>query len=112
MSRFQCPGVEEIIAVMKAKAYAVFDSGPSHNLNNIGIRSDDNEANSFNDWFTVSYDSVLRNLVDTKTVLEKAEESSGFRVALLETLTVFSAEKPELAVIRSSIENSKASAKN
>lgn len=65
MSRFQCPGVEEIIAVMKAKAYAVFDGGPSHNLNIIGIRSDDNEANSFNDWLTVSYffDGVWNSFV-------------------------------------------------
>ncbi len=55
MSRFQCPGVKEIIAVMTGKGYAVFENGPSHNLNIIGIRTDNDEANTFNDWVTVSY---------------------------------------------------------
>lgn len=46
--------VEKIIAVLKAKGYAVFeDDSKNYNLNIVGIRSANNVPNAFDDLFTV-----------------------------------------------------------
>jgi hypothetical protein len=50
-----CPGVNEIINVMKKKQYKVFDSKGGYDLNLVGIRTSSIEANTFNDWITVFY---------------------------------------------------------
>ena len=49
------PEVDAIIEVMEAKNYEVFRNERGHNLNIVGIRTDDDSANSFNDWLTVFY---------------------------------------------------------
>ncbi len=47
--------VRQIMEVMKGKRYRVFSNSKGHDLNLVGIRTEDNKANSFNDWFTVFY---------------------------------------------------------
>lgn len=49
------PSVTDLIAVMEAKGYAVFDSPRGHDLNLVGIRSEDMTANAFNDSLSVFY---------------------------------------------------------
>jgi len=56
----ECPQVSKIIKVMESKDYLVFNDPKGHDLNIVGIRTADMEANKFNDWLTVFYifDSV------------------------------------------------------
>lgn len=49
------PQVDAIIEVMEAKNYEIFKNERGHDLNIVGIRTDDDSANSFNDWLTVFY---------------------------------------------------------
>lgn len=49
------PDVDEIISAMENKSYKVFTDSRGHDLNIVGIRTDDDTANSFNDWLTVFY---------------------------------------------------------
>ena len=48
--------VETIISVMKTKGHRVFENPKGHDLNLVGIRTDDKSADSFNDWMTAFYD--------------------------------------------------------
>ena len=50
-----CPSVDDIVAVMEATGYAMFRDARGHDLNLVGIRSEDTRSNAFNDWFTVFY---------------------------------------------------------
>ena len=52
---FSCPTVDDIVAVMQSKAYALFERPSGHDLNLVGIRASDTRANRFNDWFSVFY---------------------------------------------------------
>ena len=47
--------VEKVIDVMKNKEYKVFENRKGHDLNLVGIRTDDPTSNRFNDWMTVFY---------------------------------------------------------
>lgn len=47
--------VGNIIAAMHAKEYRVFESEKGHDLNLVGIRTDDDTANAFNDVVSVFY---------------------------------------------------------
>lgn len=49
------PAVENIIAVMRSKGYAVFTNPKGHDLNLVGIRTASVESEKFNDWLTVFY---------------------------------------------------------
>jgi hypothetical protein len=56
-----CPfAVESIISVLNAKGHQAFENSSGHDLNLVGIRTDDQTANSFNDWLTVFYDYAGR----------------------------------------------------
>ena len=52
---FAAPKVEEVISVMHARGYKVFDDSRGHDLNIVGIRTESMEAEKFNDWLTVFY---------------------------------------------------------
>ena len=52
---FHCPSVAQIIEVMHAKQFAVFERPSGHDLNIVGIRCADTTSNRFNDWVTVFY---------------------------------------------------------
>lgn len=52
---FAAPNVEDIISVMHAKAYKVFENPKGHDLNIVGIRTQSIEAEKFNDWLTAFY---------------------------------------------------------
>lgn len=52
---FAAPKVEEVISVMKAKGYKVFNNPKGHDLNIVGLRTQSIEAEKFNDWLTVFY---------------------------------------------------------
>jgi len=46
--------VPYIIKTLKAKDYAVFENDTKNfNINIVGVRTDDNTANSFNDWMII-----------------------------------------------------------
>jgi len=47
--------LNRLSAVMMAKGYKIFNDPRGHDLNIVGIRTDDNHANSFNDWLVVFY---------------------------------------------------------
>ncbi|MBN1377616.1 MAG: hypothetical protein JXA04_00105 [Gammaproteobacteria bacterium] len=49
------PDLEKIISVMSDKGYVVFKDARGHDLNIVGIRTQDNTANRFNDWISVFY---------------------------------------------------------
>ena len=49
------PAVQRIVEVMKRKKYKVFADPKGHDLNIVGIRTADRQANKFNDWLTVFY---------------------------------------------------------
>jgi hypothetical protein len=49
------PNVLKIIDAMDSKGYQVFRNPIGHDLNIVGIRTDDQTANTFNDWITVFY---------------------------------------------------------
>ncbi len=55
MAITSAPQVTKILEAMKSKQYKVFEDPRGHDLNIVGIRTDDNAANTFNDWITVSY---------------------------------------------------------
>lgn len=55
MSRIACPAVDDIVHVMRAKNYRVFESPNGHDLNIVGIRNSSSRANAFDDWLTVFY---------------------------------------------------------
>jgi hypothetical protein len=42
-------------AIVERKGYKWFENPKGHDLNIVGIRTDDNTANTFNDWITFSY---------------------------------------------------------
>lgn len=50
-----CLDPESIIDVMVDKGYVVFGGAADYNLNIVGIRTSDMQANTFNDWITVFY---------------------------------------------------------
>jgi len=51
-----CPySADDVIQVMARKNYKYFQSPKGYDLNLVGIRTSDDNSNSFNDWFTVSY---------------------------------------------------------
>ena len=50
-----CPGVNQIIDVMRGKNYKVFKNSKGHDLNIVGIRTSSIDANTFNDWIAVFY---------------------------------------------------------
>lgn len=52
---FAVPVVEDLISVMQSKNYAVFENNKGHDLNIVGIRTQSEEAEKFNDWLTVFY---------------------------------------------------------
>ena len=49
------PAVEDIIDVMKAKSYRVFQNRKGYDLNIVGIRSSVIDQEVFNDWLVVFY---------------------------------------------------------
>ncbi len=49
------PLVSKIIVTLESKGYRVFRNPAGHDLNIVGIRTDDQTANTFNDWITVFY---------------------------------------------------------
>ena len=55
MSKFDCPHVTDIVAVMQGKGYRVFDNASGHDLNIVGIRNSASRANRFDDWITIYY---------------------------------------------------------
>lgn len=55
MPRIQCPGVEQIVAVMRGKAYRVFKNPKGHDINLVGIRNSASDANRFDDWINAFY---------------------------------------------------------
>jgi hypothetical protein len=55
MPKVNCPNVADIVAVMAAKDYKVFDNPNGHDLNLVGIRNSDSRANKFDDWLTAFY---------------------------------------------------------
>jgi len=54
MSKAQ-PTVDQLLKAMEAKGYAVFKDEKGYDLNLIGVRTADTEANTFNDWLCVMY---------------------------------------------------------
>lgn len=48
------PTFEQLEKAVKAKGLQWFDRG-AYNLNLVGVRSADNQANTFNDWFCVAF---------------------------------------------------------
>ena len=55
MPRIQCPGVEDIVAVMGDKSYKVFKNPNGHDINLVGIRNSSSSANRFDDWISAFY---------------------------------------------------------
>ena len=55
MAKTNCPNVADIVAVMAAKNFKVFNSPNGHDLNLVGIRNSTSRANQFDDWLTVFY---------------------------------------------------------
>ncbi len=49
------PTLPAVVAAVLSKDYVWFESPAGHDLNIVGIRTSDDQANSFNDWLTVSY---------------------------------------------------------
>ena len=55
MAKIPCPAVSEIVDVMRAKDYRVFENPGGHDLNLVGIRNSGSRSNEFDDWLTVFY---------------------------------------------------------
>lgn len=55
---------DELKAAVQAKGYLFFSSG-QYNLNVVGIRTDDQESNSFNDYLCVAYNDGHNNIIHT-----------------------------------------------
>jgi len=55
MPRIQCPQVDEIVSVMRARQYRVFENPDGHDLNLVGIRNSASDANRFDDWICAFY---------------------------------------------------------
>jgi hypothetical protein len=49
------PNLDQILQAMAGKSYVVFADSQGHDLNIVGIRTNDNSSNRFNDWLTVFY---------------------------------------------------------
>lgn len=49
------PTVGQIVAAMERHGHVVFRDARGHDLNLVGVRSEDMTANTFNDWLTVFY---------------------------------------------------------
>jgi len=50
-----CLALHSITAIMWEKGYVLFSNKRGHDLNIVGIRSEDMSSNQFNDWITVFY---------------------------------------------------------
>ena len=55
MARIDCPGVNEIVSTMRRKQYRVFENPNGHDLNLVGIRNSESDANRFDDWLCLFY---------------------------------------------------------
>ncbi len=52
---FYPPSAGAIAIIMRSKGYKVFENAKGYDLNLFGIRTDDVDANTFNDWVGVMY---------------------------------------------------------
>ena len=55
MPKVNCPNVADIVNVMGAKGYKVFENPNGHDLNLVGVRNSASRANKFDDWLTAFY---------------------------------------------------------
>lgn len=51
----EAPKASEIVAAIERKGYVLFHDDRGYDLNIVGIRTDDQTANAFNDWITCTY---------------------------------------------------------